>query len=88
MMQIYVGWNIFNHLKIFYFIYMCIIGVLNKWHMWVKNMHLWNNRFCANFKQPNEIPKFVSLMTYFIINKKLNMFIKEHEGCYTFNNMS
>jgi hypothetical protein len=39
--------------------------------------------FCANFEQPNETSKFASLMTYFIINKKLYMFIKEHEGCYT-----
>ncbi len=92
MMKIYVGWNIFNHLK-----YVCvcvcvcvgvrIIGVFNTWHMWEKNMNLWNDRCCVNFKQPNETNKFVSSMTYFIINKAKHVHKKTWRLLHTFNNM-
>jgi hypothetical protein len=40
---------------------MCIKCVLNAWYSCAKNTHLWKNRFCANFKQTNEIGKFAML---------------------------
>jgi hypothetical protein len=59
MMHIWVGWNIFDHLKIFHPIYTCIIHVLNPQHPCAKNTNPWNNIFHVNFKRTNEIGKFV-----------------------------
>ncbi len=38
------GWKYFNHT------YMCIICVLDAWHLCAKNTNPWNNKFDANFE--------------------------------------
>jgi hypothetical protein len=38
---------------------MCIIYVLDPQHLFAKNTNSWNNKFYANFEQPNETNKFM-----------------------------
>jgi hypothetical protein len=60
------GWKYFNYT------YMCIIFVLDAWHLCAKNMNPWNNKFHANFEWTHEANKFVTLYG----NPSLSLFVR------------